>query len=1009
MLLFGEGEEKQESKNADLRKRREKSAAGRQGVLGVFVEAGKNFIAKRGMEMKRINLKKWSWMLFVFLLAAPAWGEERITLKSTSPDTVLKDLPDWVSKDAFTGIATLGYLISGSIYPEGSVSSNEVIILGATQSLASLDFVAGGQSSDTAVTGNKVTISMDNDGKINAAVFGGAARVYSADYNSVTIVSGTVGSADNVLLYPGQVYGGYVTSSDSAIEDANADGNTVTIGGGNIRGTVVGGFVQGPIEIPAATAGSGDALYNKVYIQGGTYGTGARNSGIFGGRVGSGDANYNRVVIKAGDSSTPDVTSVDEIVGGYSKFGSADHNIVKILTPITLSDDSSIEGGRSGVSYAQQGKGVSYNVVDIRANVGAKEIHGGVSQGQYAVGNRVRLWGKKDTMIEVKPAKSGTKLDIQAGSAHQVINNTVEIYGNVKIKGGNVNLYGATSHDVEGIEVQGNKLILAVSKDLLPLEIHELRSFSSFDIAVGGYTNASPVLSADTVILSRADNEAWGNVAEFKVYSFNLSNSKLTLISADTKLKGSVKNTAGNSGEEGCFIWGTDPDGHVIRLEVTSGDDRWLAVSSDLTPVASVSDINVVEGSNEGVSPSVTSTDWPNVTITGLRGVGGIFTVESGNTIKLKPDAAAGDTGKVFVDFSNGATAVAPVTVSAASNGGNGNTDDTDTDDTDDTDTGGEDEPDPDPSTPTDTTPGVDVPSETVHVTTDPDDTETAVVEIVVTEEQMADTIEKAIEKAKDDAGAVPTVNIPVTGIDRNQTKVIVALPLDSLNQIVAKVEDGAVPEIDLKIVVSDPDSKADFGEVVLNTDAIRVLIEETGGKTDATVKLVITEGTEKLKKETILKPAQEAALEALETPSDEAEVEVNFHEVFDISLYVENTSITDFKTGELTVGLPYTLKAGEKHENIKVYHIGEDGVKTDMEASPDKAGASGGKTYFKTSHLSVYAVVHETAKTPPTPPADTPNEKGGSNSGGGCDTGLGALAGLILAAACFAAPKGKR
>jgi Synergist-CTERM protein sorting domain-containing protein len=350
------------------------------------------------------------------------------------------------------------------------------------------------------------------------------------------------------------------------------------------------------------------------------------------------------------------------------------------------------------------------------------------------------------------------------------------------------------------------------------------------------------------------------------------------------------------------------------------------------------------------------------------------------------------NTGKIFVEFSNGAFAVGTVTAYVAGydpgTGGGGGS-------------GGSDEPDIDDggTTPTEE-PVADLPVEKAAVD---EATATAVVDTTTTlnPEIIAEKIQEAIEKIADatDPNAVPTLNIPVeleNSASAEKVKAVeVAIALDTLQAIVDNVDNNSeLPEVDLKVTATNSAIGLALGEITLNTEAIRALILGAGDSAEP-VKLVITKSETKLAADEILTAEQAKVLE--ENSKFDAD------DVFDISLLVGNKSVTNFGSGKLTIALPYRSIPGAKPADFWAYHLSDTGVEAKMTEGRDYSET--GKTIFKTSHLSVYAVAYEPeAPTPDPEPEPTPSDGG---SGGGCDAGFGVAAGLLLAATYVAARKG--
>jgi hypothetical protein len=95
-----------------------------------------------------------------------------------------------------------------------------------------------------------------------------------------------------------------------------------------------------------------------------------------------------------------------------------------------------------------------------------------------------------------------------------------------------------------------------------------------------------------------------------------------------------------------------------------------------------------------------------------------------------------------------------------------------------------------------------------------------------------------------------------------------------------------------------DTESKLNVGEVALNTAALTELIAQAKESGEAaSVELAITESETKLAEEKKLTPAQVTALG--EVADDDR--------VFDVSLLVGKTPITNFGNGTLAIVLPYT------------------------------------------------------------------------------------------------------
>jgi hypothetical protein len=244
------------------------------------------------------------------------------------------------------------------------------------------------------------------------------------------------------------------------------------------------------------------------------------------------------------------------------------------------------------------------------------------------------------------------------------------------------------------------------------------------------------------------------------------------------------------------------------------------------------------------------------------------------------------------------------------------------------------------------------------------------------------DDIEEAVTKATAAGGdAKPTIVIDASGSKAAK------IPEGTIELLLA----ADTPDVDVPIVLDD-------GEVTLNKAAAEKLKDaaESAGVDLKDVKLAIIPDIDKDTDGDTLTPTQEAAIE------NDEQVRL----VYDVSYQASGITLEiGGLSGEdkILVGLDYTLRADEKPGGVLVKHFPENG------GAPEKMTEgrrySSGKAWFRTSHLSVYAVAYD-----PSLVTDTSDEKeddenlqysNRSGSGGGCGTGMiGMFAVLALAAA---------
>jgi hypothetical protein len=78
---------------------------------------------------------------------------------------------------------------------------------------------------------------------------------------------------------------------------------------------------------------------------------------------------------------------------------------------------------------------------------------------------------------------------------------------------------------------------------------------------------------------------------------------------------------------------------------------------------------------------------------------------------------------------------------------------------------------------------------------------------------------------------------------------------------------------------------------------------------------------------------------------------------VYDISVSSGSKTISSFDGGKVSIGLPYTLKAGQDPAGVVVRHIDDVGNTQDMETKYDARAKT---VSFTTDHLSLYAIAYD-------------------------------------------------
>ena len=251
--------------------------------------------------------------------------------------------------------------IAGGISMKGAASANQVTLSGVSLNLpdattSSLEIAGGvsGASASASASGNTVTLS--NSTAQSSYIYGGyggygymeyygdtsaeAEADAGVNHNTVTLTNSTAQSSD--------IYGGYMEyygdTSAEADAVAGVNHNTVTLTNTSASGTsVYGGYVLSSGSAPALNASSNTVEISNTAEK--EYGV----STVTGGYTEYGDANDNTVKItgtKVTDDDEIYLTSVSsDITGGETESGNADGNTV---TLDTIASSGIVYGGRAG-------------------------------------------------------------------------------------------------------------------------------------------------------------------------------------------------------------------------------------------------------------------------------------------------------------------------------------------------------------------------------------------------------------------------------------------------------------------------------------------------------------------------------------------------------------------------------------------------------------------------------------------------------------------------------------
>ncbi|MBO5591223.1 MAG: ESPR domain-containing protein, partial [Acidaminococcaceae bacterium] len=375
--------------------------------------------------------------------------------------------------------------INGRVYGgsngTGDTNGNKVLITGGALSST----VYGGYGYNGVVTGNMVTMTA---GQVNSFVYGGVSETKAASSNNVKVSGGKVSGGviggrsgkdygdghpavedvkNNTVEISGDaevtsaVYGGRITNATANVED-----NTVTIkDSSKVNRGIHGGQTN-----------YGNAIHNKVTIEGGTITGQSYGDYVTGGRVSSdsnGKAQNNEVEISGG---TVSIT----VQGGFAQGGETTGNKVTISggtvtatvegaynTGDVRNNSVTITGGKlSNLVSGGRGSGsATGNTVAISGGTDSWIIIGGNGM-RGATGNTVTISGGDLTVTQdrARPIYGGYT-DFYDDSPRDATGNTVNLTGNTtgletrNIVGGYI--YNEGSGDV----VSGNELHVGGTKD----------------------------------------------------------------------------------------------------------------------------------------------------------------------------------------------------------------------------------------------------------------------------------------------------------------------------------------------------------------------------------------------------------------------------------------------------------------------------------------------------------------------------------------------------------------
>ena len=197
------------------------------------------------------------------------------------------------------------------------------------------------------------------------------------------------------------------------------------------------------------------------------------------------------------------------------------------------------------------------------------------------------------------------------------------------------------------------------------------------------------------------------------------------------------------------------------------------------------------------------------------------------------------------------------------------------------------------------------------------------------TAEITSGAVDTAIEEAETEEIVIDLVEVAEDDTPATETTPVVeaaTLPVESLEKV-SEISEEATLTVNMTEVSVTMDSKT-----------MAAVAEQSEGET-------LTLKVEKVETETLTE-TQQAAVE-------DKEVAV----VITATMMSNNKAISDFKGGVVTISVPFTVPAGAKAEDFKVYYLDDNGNLTAHDTKYEN-----GCLIFTTTHFSDYVVVNTAA-----------------------------------------------
>ena len=300
------------------------------------------------------------------------------------------------------GTVTLNTLAGAYTLESGDASNNKLSVTdGASVSFSNAtdNWIAGGRSMKGAASGNQVTLSgvslnLPDATPSSLKIAGGETESGNADGNTVTldtitssgiVYGGRVGNGNNVVATVNMsvlpVSAEESTETDTSTEadpiSTSASSNSVTITGSQVEG-VYGGYMQYYGDTSAEADAVAGVNHNTVTLTN----TSASGTSVYGGYVlSSGSApalNASSNTVEISNTAEKEY-GVSTVTGGYTGYGDANDNTVKITgTKVTDDDEIYLTSVSSDITGGETESGnADCNTVTLDTIASSGIVYGG--------------------------------------------------------------------------------------------------------------------------------------------------------------------------------------------------------------------------------------------------------------------------------------------------------------------------------------------------------------------------------------------------------------------------------------------------------------------------------------------------------------------------------------------------------------------------------------------------------------------------------------------------------